>query len=354
MPQPFRVGTPPAPVPPVAPRPQAPPPGLTLARWLYVDERRTHELHAGIRGAEFVVRESAYGNEDADEIFESVTPIAEAWEGQLFLMELENRLGLLGKYWRFDVLAPQAGWTLVHAKEAFESLDMRTVRSELYEGRVAFYHFHKRGSRDVVLVNIPSATPRGPRYMLAQMTFDFPNAADGDLDLLHPRLPTGPAQSLVARAYLDAKAKGYDKLIGPQDFALVHGKDWRQELHHAYETTLQRLSEGRLGSGKELRARDAPVDDLYTDYLASLSDPRLIALHARFLQTGEEQQLMEGGETAIRRFITKKREEATPNDQHLLTILQASLLARDGLRAGQPTKVDPEVAALVRRFAFYL
>lgn len=348
------MGTPAAaPVPPTLPAPAPPPSGFTLARWLYVDERRTHEVHAGVRkGNEFVVKESAFGNVDPDEVVETVTTFNEPWEAQTLQFELENRLGMIGNYWRRDNLAGP-GWTLVRP-QAFASLDLRPVRSDLFGGNALFHHFHKKGYPDVVVVTIPQATPRGPRFLVAELTYTFPNADDGDLGLLHAHLPQGPATSLVAREHLALEGRSYRKQVGPNDFALAHGPAWRAELDHSYRALLTRLAEGRLGVGLVKGERAPVIDSVYTDYLATLTDPRLIALHARFLAPGEEQRLIEGAEPQIHAFIKKKREDAPARDQHLLTILGASLLAKRGLRAGQATRVDPEVAALVRRFAYYL
>lgn len=346
------MGAPSARPPPAVPAPQPPPAGLALARWVYVDERRTHEVHAGLRGGEFVVKESAFANDDPDEVIETATRAAEAWELQLLHFGLERRLSMLGRYWRYD-LQQRGGWTLVRAGDAFESLDLRPVRLDLFHGRVAFYHFHEAGGKDVVLANIPQATPRGTRYLLATLRLAFPDAEGGDLALLHARLPAGPATSILARESLVLKDKGYAKLVAEDDFRRAHGADAPREAGRAYEALLARISEGRFGSAAAPR-RAPIVDEFYTDYLRALTDPRLIALHARFLAPGEEEALVAGGDGAIRRFIAKKRDETPTADQHLLTVLQASLIAREGLRVGHAAKVDPEVAALVRRFAYYL
>ena len=352
MEPPAAARTPSPPLP--APAPAPPPAGLTLARWLYVDERRAHEVHAGVRGAdEFVVKESAYANDDPDEILETATRFAEPWEAGVLLASLEQRLGLMGAYWKFDVAAP--GWTRVPSP-TLASLDVRPVTDEALDpGRVAFHHFRKRGSKDVVLATIPAATPRGTRYLTAEATFAFPDAEDGDVRILHPRLPTAPWTSLVLARHLDLRDRGFDKLVGRTDLELAHGARARSEAIGCYQGILRRISEGRLGSPTPDVAREIPIDDLYTDYLRNLTDPRLMALHARFLQADEEAHALAGGELAIRQLVQRKRQAAprTQDEQMLLTILEASLLARAGLKVGN-ARVDPEVAALVRRFAYYL
>ena len=341
----------PAPPPPHVPAPHAPPPGLTLARWLYVDDRRAHQVHAGLRGGtEFVVRESAFANDDPDEVADWARRVAEPWEAQFYLLELEKRLALLGRYWRFDAAQPDVGWTAVRGADPFEGLDLRPVQGAPFEGRVAFHHYHQTGAQDVVLATLAQPTPRGPRHLLATLTLAFPDAEGGDLQLLHPRLPDAPARSLLAREHLALRAGGHAKLVDAADFARAHGADAARARDEAYRAALQRLSEGAWGRAR--RGREPPVDAVYTDYATALADPRLMALHARFLAPGEEETLLAAGEPAIRRFIQRQRQACEARDQHLLTLLQASLLARDGLRAH--AAVDPEVAALVRRFSHYL
>lgn len=316
-----------------------------------MDERRAHEVHAGVRnGHEFVVKESAYANDDADEVAESAQRITEPWEGQYFLMDLEKRLSLLGRYWRLDVAAQHSGWTPVKPTDAFARLDLEAMRGAPYEGRVAFHHYHQPGAHDALLLSVAHATARGPRHLLAKLSFEFPDAEGGDLRLLHARLPAAVARSVLAREHLSLAAGGHAKLRDGRDVLRVHGRDAPRLAALAYDAALRRVAAG--GFGKAQRGREVPVDELYTDYAAALADPRLLALHARFLQPGEEERLLEAGEATIRRFIQRKRQETEERDQHLLTLLQASLLARDGLRA--TAAVDPEVAALVRRFAYYL
>lgn len=338
--------------PPDAPASQVPPAGLTLARWLYVDARRLHEVHAGVRsGARpaFVVKESAFANDDPEEIAERVVPFAEPWEVDLLRLELENRLALTGAYWRHDVASP--GWVRLQAP-AFESLDLSPLAAGDYGGRVGFHHFRRKGAPHVTIAMIPGPSARGPRWMIARAAYEYPLAEEGRLDVVHARLPGVPATSILAREQMELQRQGYEKVRSPSHLAPVEGARWEPDLRHAHESILRRLAEGRLGDG--LVVREQPVDAVYTDYLANLNDPRVIALHARFLSPEEERAALEGGEAAIRRLIVEKRKAcALPRDNLLLTLLEASLLAREGLAAAQP-RVDPEVSALVRRFASYL
>lgn len=318
--------------PPATPSITAPPQGLTSARWLFVDDKRTHEVFAGVRASAFVVKESAFGNAVADEILSYEVEMGDPWEGAMRLLELENRLALIGSYWKHDAQAP--GWVKLKAP-AFTSIDLRPIS---HHGRVHFHHYAKKGSPRVTLAVIPRP---GPRYLLARAEYEYPLVEEGSLALVHAHLTPAPAISLLAREQLALFGRGYTKIVVPEP-----------DMQDVHDVFLRRLSEGRLGGPKERAA--APVDDLYTDYSANLNDPRLIAIHARFLTAEEEAQALAGGPLAIKRLVQAKRLEfKQPNEGMLLSMVEASLLARDGLSASRP-HVDPEVAALVRRFSYYL
>lgn len=342
--------------PPTLPRVQEPPEGLTRARWLYVDEPLSHEVHAGVRpGAppQFVSREAAYGNTDAAEILETITPVPETWEAQLAHLELEARLSLIGRYWRHDALKP--GWTRLRAPPAGADLDLREVEIPMFPGDATFYHFHppNASANDVVILRLPMFHAQGLRFLLARMEARIEAPEKGTLTLLHARLPVTPMRSLLVREHRHWQSKGLAKLARQDDFRIALGNDWMRELLLFYKETLDRIARGEWGAPQAEAKRAQPVDPVYTDYVKWLRDPRVAAIHARFLTPEEEAGLLAGGEAFIRQAIARKRANALAKDQVLLSVLEASLLARDALRTGNH-KVDPEVAALVRRFAYYL
>lgn len=339
---------------PSVPQPAPPPPGLVVARWTYVDEHHTHEVHAGVRpGAPraFVVKESAFHNDRADEVVEQVFPIESPWDAQLYHWKLECRLALLGKYWRHD--AQQPGWRALVPPQGLPQIDLREVAVSPYRGRVIFHHFHQRKTKqEALLVALPDVAPQGKRYLIATAHFRFPNGADADIDLLHAHLPDGPAGSVIVREHLALKEKQYDKLVWGQDFQFAHGASWAQETGHAYAGILRRVGERAFGGTRS--ASGVHIDPIYTDYVRALTDPRLLELQAKYLTHEEQETALAGGEPAIRKLIARKRDRAPPEDQVKLTVLEASLLARDQLRPGQRSRMDPEVSALVRRFSYYL
>lgn len=319
---------------------------------MYVDSGHTHEVRAGVRPGptpEFVVRESTFQSDRADEMVEEVTRIEAPWEAQLYHWQLECRLSTLGKYWRLDSM--ENAWRSLVAPQGRPDLDTREVIANPYGGRVILYHFHDAvEKREKLLVAIPNAGPQGKRYLLAIATFEMLAAADAHLELLHAHLPEAPTRSVVVREHMALRDPRWKKLVSGSDFDRTHGPGWPREAGAAYAEILRRISEGSFGSPYKPRA-DA-YDPVYTDFVRALTDPRLLALQARFLTPEEQEKALAAGEHAIRRLITAKRASANPDEQHKLTMVEASLLARDQLRPGE--RVDPEVSALVRRFSYYL
>ena len=319
-----------------------------------MDERHAHQVFAGVRpGAKpmFVVKESAYQNDDAEEVVVQEMPLEAPWEAQLFHWQLECRLAILGRYWRHDANEP--GWRPLVAPQGLPELDLREVAVSPFLGRLVVHHFHKRGTKEErVLLAIPNATPHGRRHLLALAAYDTGAVEEARIELLHAHLPDAPAQSLLVREHLRLREQGFEKLAVAHEFLRALGAEWPQAVGAAYTEVLRRISEGRYGAVRH--AREVPVDDLYTDYLGALTDPRLLALQARFLTPEEQDAALAGGAPAIGKLISAKRAAALPDDQHRLTLLEASLLARHQLRPGSRARVDPEVSALVRRFAYYL
>lgn len=320
-----------------------------------MDEHHLHEVHAGARPgdggarAAFVIKESAYQNERADEVVEQAFPLDAPWEAQLHHWQLECRLWVLGRYWRHDAVDGQ--WRALVEPQGRPDIDLREVLLHPFRGRVVIYHFRDASrDRDKLILAIPHVDPSGKRYLLATADMAFPNEEDARVELLHAHLPEAPAKSLIVREHMALRNTSWRKLSSPTDLERAHGRNWAREASTAYAGILQRIAEGSFGS--KARTHAGVIDPIYTDFVRALTDPRLLALQSRFLTAEEQEAALAGGEGAIRRLIARKRAKAHPDDQYKLTLVEASLVARDQLRPGH--RVDPEVSALVRRFAFYL
>ncbi|HEX2022042.1 MAG TPA: hypothetical protein VHH36_04970, partial [Candidatus Thermoplasmatota archaeon] len=299
-----------------------------------------------VLGHEFVVVESPCGAADAADALVTRARVAEPWEARFHQAELEGRLGHIGRYWRRDASKP--GWLLLGRHPGAPRVDLRGLRAHREEGDVAVHLFRHAGEPDRALLAVPRADAAA-RWTLAALDFTFPGAEEGALAVLHQRLSGGPLRSLLAREQMDLARRGFDKLVTPPDFALVYGADWEAAVGSVLDVALGRLRDGRLGRPEPRRAED---ESSFTDYQRLLLDPRLSAVHARFLRPGEEAALVAQGETSIRRFVAQRRRATGHEAQHLLSMLEASLLARRGLARGGG--VDPEVARQLRRLAYYL
>lgn len=331
----------------------SPPAGFIPARWAYVDAERTHQVVAGVRpGAtpEWIVRESAYQNDDPREVVEEVRAIEAPWETQLFQWELESRLSGLGTYWKHD--ATQPGWRQLTRPQGARWPDTREFADHAFRGRVTFHHVRGPGDEDIVILALATTGSRGPRHLLARARLRFPDGAGADLRLLHAHLPAAPARSLLVRELLASCVEGTEKLVGASDITRAHGLAGPREVATLHEELLRRVSEGRFGAPSE--DAEITVDPLYTDFFGALADPRLLGLQARFFTAEEQDDALARGEAAIRQLVARRRASASRAEQHLLTVVEASLVARDQLRPGRDAPVDPEVASLVRRFSHYL
>ncbi|HET6403760.1 MAG TPA: hypothetical protein VFH78_03880 [Candidatus Thermoplasmatota archaeon] len=97
----------------------------------------------------------------------------------------------------------------------------------------------------------------------------------------------------------------------------------------------------------------AKIEETTMDFRTALTHPRILALHREFLAPGEDDALLREGEMAIRSAIAAKRTKVPLGRQHLLSIVEASLLVRHSL--GVPgRRLDPQASDLLRRALVYL
>lgn len=360
----------------------------------YVDERRTHEVRSWFeRGAmlDFVVEERAFGSESKEEAYRERRAVREPWEAKLHQMALEARLALLGKYHRGDA----HGWAPVRPAQASAPIDLAALALDGSPDAIEFHHFEAPHGRAITLAGVREETARGPRWALARLAYAFPDVDRGDLRLVHPKLPTPVYRSVVAAQHVELRDLGHRKLPA-QARNLLEPRAWRT-LRGALDDTLSLLVERGVATlrndrgvamdtkavaamqealrasadaASRTRAYDVEdeldpaasvvagkrpsvmMDQTDADVMAALRAPALLALHARLLRAGEEARLMDAGERAIALAMRALRERTRADEQHLVSILEASLLLRHALAKRVP--VDPNVVTRVKHAAALL
>lgn len=320
--------------------PAAPP----CASSTYVDEARTHEVRLYVAGPDDArvvhVVESAFGDTDPAAVLCASHPVREAWEVRYHKAALEARLGMLGSYWRSD----GGLWMPVPRRPALVDLDAVVV--DVGARQAGIHHFHSTTRPTRVLLAMAPDLRHADRALLAELQMEALETIDARL--LHPALPLGPLRSALADEHLRARDAGYAKLRTPTEFGLVYGPDWKERLTEAIVAGVRRLA-APVEKASAARAED---DGMAIVSHEVLNDPRLLRIHRRFLAPDEEAGLLRDGEHAIRRSIAQKRRSALAQDQHLLSILEASLLVRE--RLARRSKVDKELVDRVDRLSYYL
>lgn len=315
----------------------------SLAAWRYLERGRGHEVRVeyAARDAAMRVVEHAAGGR-----VEQRLHVAQPWEARVALWLLEGRLALMGEYWRERPGAP--GWARVRRPVGAPRPDPRA--NEVVHPATApqFHHYHDaRGGGDRLLAALREAD--GARCTVVRALLDVANLHVGRIEVLHVTLPDVLARSVVLREEMSLAQSGLGKLATRDDYARAFGPGSEGRASRLVEEVVARVRDGDLD-----RAPAPPEEsDVYAEFLVRLHDARLLALHRRFLQAGEEDELLAAGPVAIRKAVQHKRGEVDHREQHLLTILEASLLAREKMAGGRLTRGDPEVRALTR-LAYYL
>ncbi|HUR68150.1 MAG TPA: hypothetical protein VM370_02810 [Candidatus Thermoplasmatota archaeon] len=314
--------------------------------WRYLECAHAHEVLAEWRAAEGVLllRETAPGAPDAR--LESALRIAAPWEARVALWQLEARLAALGAYWR-QRSSDGAGWRALLRPAGAPEPDMR--RNMVIDATLAplVHHFHDElGRGDHLLAALRSP---GERFVVIRAQIDVPGLDVGRIDVLHPRLPERMAKSVVMREQLALMEQGLAKVTTRSDYLRAFGDGGDHRAQRVMDAVRARVREGDLARPE--RSHEAKEE--YAEFLILINDPRLRALHKRFLTAKEESELLTQGAAAIAKAIAYKRAFVDHTAQHLLTLLEASLLARERLRTGKLAREDPEVRNLTH-LAYYL
>jgi hypothetical protein len=323
------------------PRPAAP----RFAWWRFLERARTHEVLVEWREAEGVLRlrETCPGAPDSR--LDEALRIAKPWEARVALWQIECRLNALGSYWQQK--STDAAWHRLLAPPGASMPDARRNMVIDVPHAPLVHHYHdERGGGDNLIAALRG---QASRFLVLRAQLDVPSLEIGRIDVLHANLAQPMTRSLVMREQMVLAQAGQAKLVSRDDYVRSFG--------HGGEVRAARLIDevvGRVRDQKFERPAARLEDrDIYAEFLLTVNDPRLHALHHRFLAPGEEAALLAAGPVAIRKAVATKRAAADHNARHLLTILEASLLARERMLVGKLVRSDPEVRALTR-LAYYL
>lgn len=365
--------------------------------WAYLDERRTHEVRVSIergRTLDLVITESLAGGSPPEEQLRHRLAIVDAWDRKLHTIALEMRLCFLGTYHRSGTM----GWVPVRLAQHAAPPDLTPL--DLGERRQAIevHHFTGEKERVVTLVGIHQDTPRGRRSILVRVDYRFPEATLGRMDVIHACLPPLLYRSALVAQHMKLSDERYRK--APVDMRqLVDPRVWHR-LQWAIDDILQRLYETcadapdllRDASGRPVDARaleliaeasrvsrgaasrereysldhefdlaatsvegkkpDVLIDDLDPDVFTALQDPDVLAVYQRFVDAPMEADLFVRGERAILAAMRELREKVRPDERHLVSVVEASLLLRYALAKRIP--VDPNVIKRVQHARAYL
>ena len=321
-----------------APRPQA-------AWWRYVERGRSHEVRVDWceRASRLRVVEFAPAAPDARIVQESQ---ARPWEARVALWVLEARLAHLGEYWRQR--SDAKGWSPVLRPAGAPSADARENEVVRPAGAAFVHHYHdeRAGVGDLLAA---LRAEQASRFLVVRAALDVTNLDAGRVHVLHRDLPAPLARSAIASEQLALTQVGLGKLVTRDDYRRAFGDGGDRRAARLVDEVVRRVRTGHMGGA----ALIPEAADEYGEFLAALQDPRLLALHRRFLRGDEEDEILSRGAVEIRKAVRAKRGEVDHREQHLLTILEASLLAREKMRSGSLERSGPEVRALAR-LAYYL
>lgn len=327
---------------------------LQPRHWVYLDEARSHELHAQVEArpgeAMLLTTEFPSGSRDPAEAIHSARRVTAEAEVAAHLRELEERLSLTGRYFRADArdmrwapLPPAAG------RVDLRGLELPIPDAKQPGARMAFHHFHNPGGTDNLLIAMPRLDADPDRHVLAELTFRFPRVEDGDLSILHSRLTPSTLRSSLVQHHLELPKKGFAKLVEAKDYMQAYGSGWVESTRHVWRAAATRVLGGpRREKGPLLATADQASPGNVGELSQALRAPKVEALRQRFLAAAELAECLTNGEHAIRRIVAAKRRQQPHTAAYDLSILEASLLVEYGMRAKVWSLCDEEGTKLLR------
>lgn len=328
--------------------------------WVYLDDARSHEVHAEVEAApaedRLVTTEFPAGSRDPNEAIQSVTRVAAEAEVQRILTDLESRLRLTGNYYRADV-ADMRWQPLGRPAGADGQLDLRGIELPVPgagdgSARMGFHHFHastSTGGQDLLLISMPRLDMDPSKHALAELSFRFPRVDAGDLRVLHTRLTTSTLKSTLVKRHMELPRDGFAKLLEPKDYQAAYGDEWLEQTRGMFGQAASRMVNAGASGSASLLTRGgpgAPAD--LDDVVRALGTRRIAELKARVLADGEEQMCIAGGEHVIRRIVQAKRRSMPHTDAYLISVLEATLLCDYAVRQQVWSLVEEEGNKLLR------
>lgn len=329
-------------------------PRLAPKHWVYVDDQRTHEVHAQVAQAAdtgyLVTSEFPMGSREPTELVQAQTPVRGEEELLTLLNELEDRLALSGRYFRTE--ASDLQWKPLAAPT--RTVDLRAHETpipgmEATGGRMKFHLFHAEGSgKDRLLISMPRPGMSG-RHVLAEMRFQFPRIDEGELAVLHARLALPLLASAVAKEHVEAPRKGMKKLFETRDYEQTYGEGWLDRTKAMFHRAATKLIGGPapIAVPAPVPQRHAPPERLQ-QMRAALSAERVEALKRKYLDAQTEAVLVGGGEHAIRKFIAAMRKRLNHQYAYDVSILEAALMCEYAIPSQMWDLASDEGSKLLR------
>lgn len=331
--------------------------------WVYLDDQRTHEVHALVEARtprEFLLSmtEMPAGSRDATELVVEEKSFDTTEKVRVAMAQLEERLALQGTYYRAD--AQDMRWHLLAPSPAARRIDMRAhevvIPGAPVPGAVmGLHHFHAGApGRETLLVSLPRFDLEGQsRTILAQLDFEYPHVDESEVKVLHTRLAQTTLRSQLAKQHVELPTRGYAKLIGPKDYASAFGADWLERTRETFRMAAARVL--NIGHAPAVKPAPLKLEEYAEASIAALTEAiesdRVRDLRDRFLGPTEARSILSGGELGIRRFVQTKQRRADPHLAFDLSVLQSALLVEYGLRSHMQSLLDEEGAKLLRYVA---
>jgi hypothetical protein len=331
-------------------------PRVAPRHWVYLDEQRTHEVHAEVEARPeddlLVTTEFPAGSRDATEAVQSARRVTAETEVARHLLDLESRLRLSGKYYRLDVASMQ--WTPLGAPKPDVRVDLRAIELPMPGGapgaKMGFHHFHNPGGEDRLLITMPRTDIGGDRHVLAELSFEFPQVDAGDLQVRHTRMTPPLLRSSLVQEHVEKPRQGFSKLIEAKDYHAAYGEGWVESARMMWRSAASRLLRrpATTPTPPAPQPKTPLAPERVADLREALVDARVLGLKARFLQSGDEARALLGGEHAIRRLVQTKRRQHDHTVAYDLSMLESALLLQYAIPAESWSLCEEESDKLLR------